>query len=202
MKQLTPPAAKPKIPRPEPPDLARVSSDHLLETVVVIEQPFTRARVRAMQRWTKEHWFWSAADLARRLDCSRSQLKRIESGSRDPSEMFLVHFRSLEKQIAAWRIEHRADEKEIHVVESSKPLPRRWRVLRPIVRCRVCGTYFEQVNSRHRKCTPDCRRRGARRARSVRFRDKPNRRRRRKGGKNHEQANQPRASHASRAGAV
>ena len=148
-------------PRPERPDLAHVKSDELLETISVVERPITSQLVRGMQRWVKRHWGWSAADLAERLCCSRPHLKRIESGSRQPSEMFEVHFRHLESQRAAWLVEHRAEERERPlVVITKKALPtKRLSIMRPVVRCttRGCGIWFEQVNSRHRKCCKECR---------------------------------------------
>lgn len=148
-----------RIPTPEEGrDLAHVQSDSLLDTIVVNEIPVTPASIREMQRWTKKHWFWSAADLGRRLGCSRAQVKRLESGSRQSSEMFLVHFHSLRVQRAAWQVEQADEQKHVHIVESTRPLPHRYRVFRPIVKCRVrgCHNWFEQINKRHRKCSPDC----------------------------------------------
>lgn len=143
-----PPAVKP---------IVAYVSDEALETTVVVERPITSTAVREMQKWVADNWLWSAKDMAQYLACDRSTIKRIESGSRQPNEKFTRLFHLLRRQRAAWLEERGARDRDTVVVESEKPLPRRWRVLRPIVKCSRCSNRFEQVNGRHKRChTPEC----------------------------------------------
>lgn len=62
--------------------------------------PITPERVRALQAATKEYYGWSAADLAERLGVGRSQLKRIESGTRGLSFDVAQRIRKAENDLA------------------------------------------------------------------------------------------------------
>ena len=162
------------LPAPVKADLSRVS-DETFEHVVIVEKAFSPEAVREMQRWTKEHWAWSAADMANYLGCKRPQLKRIEKGTRKPSEEFIVRFRHLRELRAGWLKERGARDRDTIIVESDKPLPRRWRVLRRIVHCSAqwtktqrCPVWFERINGRHRLChTNECDERRRKRKRRV-----------------------------------
>lgn len=149
------------LPPPVKADLSRISDDAFADrafaTVVTVETPVNANSVREMQSWVKQHWLWSASDMARYLNCDRSTIKRIESGTRQPNEAFAQRFGYLRQLRRQWLQERGLRDRATVVVESSKPLPRRWRVLKRIVKCSRCAVHFEQVNGRHRRChTPEC----------------------------------------------
>ncbi len=142
-------------PKPEPVDLTRARDD-ILEHAAIVERPITRQRIRRMQQQLKTIWFWSASDMAKQLNVSRGQLKNIESGKRKPSAEFQRRFRWLEKLVSAWAQENKTQASESLIVETNQRLPRRYRVLHRVVKCKNCDIHFEQMNSRHRKHAPDC----------------------------------------------
>lgn len=147
-------------PPPRPVDLSLVS-DEAWERAgaqrVLVERPITRQSIRAMKDRVAKLWFWKPRHMAAHLGISRSQLENIQAGRREISEEFAARFRLLEQLVAAWTLEHQERERNLVVVESEKPLPRRWRVLRRIVKCSRCNVHFEQVNGRHKRChTPEC----------------------------------------------
>jgi len=116
----------------------------------------TARRVRAMQRKVKRHWAWSARALAERLGISRAHLKRIESGSRRPTEMFCIRFRNLENEYAEFVRQHRTPDKEVVRILSAHPLPARFEILAKPVKCPVCKWHFVPRTPRQKFCGKRC----------------------------------------------
>ncbi len=116
----------------------------------------TPRRVRAMQRKVKKHWGWSARALAEHLRTSRPQLKRIESGSRKPSEMFCIRFRNLENEYAAFMREHRNEDKHVMRILSAHPLPAQFEILAKPRKCPVCKWHFVPRVPRQKFCGKRC----------------------------------------------
>ncbi len=156
------------IPAPAPPDLSIVSDD-AYEHVVFVEKPITPQRIRDLQHWAKEHWGWSRRHFCKAFDISRGMLSHLETGKRAVSEAVELRFRHWERRRHAWVKDRRALAQQRSVVVSDHPLPKRYHVLKPVVKCKTrgCGIWFEQVNKRHKKHAPDCKPKGPRRARKL-----------------------------------
>lgn len=146
-------------PRPVAQDLAAVSDEtyEKFEHRVIVQRPITRQLVRAMQHRVKKLFFWSAKDMADYLNVDRSTLKKIESGTRAPSQEFERRFRHLETHVAAWSYENRERNQQVIIVESEYPMPRRYRIRRKLKACKRCKKYFEPTRGNNIYChTKEC----------------------------------------------
>lgn len=113
-----------------------------MEKQGIVEKPLTRARVREIQRRLKLQRGWSARRMAEFLQCSRSYLKKIESGTRKPSPKFTEQFHVLEEDYRVWAREFGKPSSDEIVIVTGITLPKRFELnIRP-VRCDRCRRLF------------------------------------------------------------
>ena len=128
-----------------------------------MERPITPRRVRWMQRRVKVVWGWSTRRMAERLGISRPHLKRIESGTRTPSEMFAVHFKNLEQELFDYSRQQQERSKELVTLVSKFKLPARIEILAEPRRCAGCKKYFIPITPNQKMHNSEQCRRAARR---------------------------------------
>ncbi len=120
-----------------------------------VEKPVTPARVRALRLALKEQGL-GVRKVAARMGYSHTYLLLVERGQRRITETFRIAFRHLEADYFYILQEADAPETDAFItVVSEHPLPKRLHILRKPIRCK-CGIWFEPVNSRQRRCSPDC----------------------------------------------
>jgi|GEM_PF-5984530 len=123
-----------------------------------VETRLTREIVQRYCTHVKNDWGWSARKIAAYIGYSRGHLKGVVGGSKQISPHFERAFRKIQDAYAYWMRDQNDVPSPVGVVTvvSKQPLPARIYITHPVVKCRSCGIHFMQVNSRQRKCSPEC----------------------------------------------
>lgn len=136
----------------------RKRAPNLIEARAQVETHLTREIVRRYCKHARDDWGWSARKIAGYIGYSRGHLKGVIGGSKKISPQFERAFAKLQDSYAFSMRERNDEPRAINMVTvvSKTPLPPRIYITHPVVKCRSCGVHFMQVNSRQRKCSPDC----------------------------------------------